>query len=246
MVTRLALLLLMLVCFSVPVWPDMPEYTVKRATEPVVIDGIIDEADWAAAQSVGDFAFPWWKEGEKEQTEVKMLWDDTFLYVSYRCNDMHIWAEHYDTNSATCLDDCVELFWNPSPGAGNRYNMFEINCIGNLLSVYYDADKNSDIKNRNSRIMVPHIAQTIQGTVNNDADTDSGWIVEMAVRFSDYPKLLNKTAPAAGDFWRVGLNRCGGKTNEQFSQWSPSHTPTPNFHVPQDFGKIVFSSKPVR
>ena len=39
--------------------------------------------------------FPWLTEGEKEQTEVKMLWDDTFLYLSYRCDDAHIWAEYF-------------------------------------------------------------------------------------------------------------------------------------------------------
>ena len=223
---------------------DVPEYSVQRTAEKIVIDGILDEADWAAATPVGDFKFPWRVEGEDEQTEVKMLWDDTFLYVAYKCNDKHIWADHYDTNSQTFKDDCVEMFWNPNPEAGDKYKMFEINCIGNLLSVYNNFDRS--IHERDSRIMVPHIAQTIQGTVNNDDDIDSGWIIEMAVRFSDYPELSKREAPLPGDVWRVGLNRCGGKTNPQHSQWSPSQTPKPNFHVPKDFGRIIYGDKTVR
>lgn len=242
--TLIIMLFPFMVCFHIAEGEDVPEYSVKRTTEKIVIDGILDEADWEAAQSVGDFAFPWWEEGEKEQTEAKLLWDDTFLYISYKCADKHIWAEHFDTNSTTYKDDCVELFWNPNPEAGDRYNMFEINCIGNLLSVYNNFERS--IHERDSRIMVPHIAQTIQGTVNNDDDIDIGWIIEVAIRFSDYPELSKRTAHIAGDIWRIGLNRCGGKTNPQYSQWSPAQTPKPNFHAFQYFGRIIFSSKPVR
>ncbi len=223
---------------------DIPEYRVERAPGKIIIDGILDEAGWASAKPAGDFKFPWLTEGEEEQTEVKMLWDDTFLYVSYKCGDKHIWADHYDTNSQTFKDDCVEMFWNPNPEAGNMYNMFEINCLGNLLSVYNNLERS--IHESASRIMVPHIAQTIQGTVNFDDDIDSGWIIEMAVRFSDYPELSKRDVPLPGDIWRVGLNRCGGKTNPQHSQWSPSQTPRPNFHVPNDFGRVIFSDKKVR
>ena len=128
-------------------------------------------------------------------------------------------AEHFDTNSTTYKDDCVELFWNPNPEGGDSCNMFEINCIGNLLSVYNNFERS--IHERDSRTMVPHIAQSIKGTVNNDDDLDSGWIIEVAVRFSDYPELSKRQVPVDGDMWRVGLNRCGGKTNPQSSQWSP-------------------------
>ena len=99
---------------------ELPEYSVLRTTEKIVIDGILDEEDWSAAPSFGPFQFPWWKSGEKEQTEVKIMWDDTFLYHTYRCDDKYIWADHHDTNAATCLDDCVELFWDPDPANPKR------------------------------------------------------------------------------------------------------------------------------
>ncbi|MCE5251940.1 hypothetical protein LLG96_17185, partial [bacterium] len=39
--------------------PGRPEHTIKRCTEKIVIDGVLDDPDWAAAESLGDFKFPW-------------------------------------------------------------------------------------------------------------------------------------------------------------------------------------------
>ena len=107
------------------------------------------------------------------------------------------------------------------------------------LNLYNNREK--DYK----KIIVPHIAQTIKGTMNDDSDEDTGWVLEVAIRFSDYPDISNGKTPKDGDMWRIGLHRCGGKINEQFSQWSPSKTPSPNFHRPHDFGNVFFSKKAV-
>ena len=232
--------------------PGRPEYTIKRRTEKIVIDGVLDDPDWAAAESLGDFKFPWYnyekrevvKQAEIEQTDVRMVWDDDFLYVSYRCVDKHIWADHYDTNSRTYKDDCVEFFWNPDPASGNAYNMFEINCIGNMLSVYNNFDRKTRLTDR--VIMVPHVAQSIKGTVNHDGDIDEGWIIELALRFDDYPELLREK-PVNGAMWRAGINRCGGMTNWQDSRWAPEFGKiVGNFHLYQYFGKLFFSSESVK
>ncbi|MBN1292581.1 MAG: carbohydrate-binding family 9-like protein [Candidatus Latescibacteria bacterium] len=231
------ILLTALVCFPDYIFADVPEYTVYRAADKITLDGILDEADWSKAQPVGDFSFPWWSGGEKEQTEVKLLWNDDFLYLAFRCDDKHIWADHFNVNSSTYEDDCVELFWNPAPDDQSDYYMFEINCIGVPKSL-----RRSD----RITVMLPYITQTIQGTLNNDSDTDSGWVIEMAVRFDEYNEVSQGKTPVAGDIWRIGLNRCGGKTDAQYSQWSPSQTDSPNFHQPNDFGKIIFSGKTVK
>jgi hypothetical protein len=39
------------------------------------------------------------------------------------------------------------------------------------------------------------------------------------------------------------LNRCGGKINEQFSQWAPGTEKEPQFHTPRDFGIVRFSNE---
>ena len=241
-----------MVCFPLLIQAEVPEYTVKRVTEKIVIDGILDDSDWQAAEPAGDFSFPWKEStGEKEQTEAKLLWDDNFLYVSFKCEDSCLNAERFDTNAETYRDDAVEIFWNPNPETPNRYYIFEFNCVGNILSVHkpFDGDPGGFefVKERKYRVMVPHIAQSIQGTLNKDDDTDTGFVVEAAIRFSDYPELSKKPTPVAGDMWRVGLNRLNWKPTQELSMWSPVLDPEiKTFHSPEYYGKIVFSDESVQ
>lgn len=241
-ITTMALISALALLTAVSGAAELPDYTVFRTDAGIVIDGVLNEDDWAKAEPAGEFVFPWWTSGAKEQTEAKMLWDDDHLYVAFRCDDAHMWADHYSTNDWTYNDDCAEIFWFPGPEATDSYYTFEINCLGNLLSVYVNPA--NPITHRDSRIMVPRIGRTVQGTVNNDNDTDTSWVLEVAIRFSDYPELSSGEPPSPGDVWRAGLNRCGGKTNPQYSQWSPSQTTRPNFHRPTEFGKLVFSALP--
>ena len=71
---------------------DLPEYTIRRASGPIAIDGLLDESSWSAAATVGDCLFPWYRDGDKEQTEGRMLWDEKNLYVSFVARDKHISA----------------------------------------------------------------------------------------------------------------------------------------------------------
>ena len=219
---------------------EPPSYTAYRTSGGIVLDGILDESDWALAPSLGDFSFPWWSEGTKEQTEAKMLWDNTYLYIAISCDDRYIWADHVNTYDWTYKDDCAEFFWNPSPDQSDTYYFFEMNCIGNILCVW---DYQGEFLENKARL--PRIATAVNGTVNKDYNVDTGWVLEIAIRFDDYTELYDGRTPDPGDVWRVNVNRCGGQKNAQYSQWSPSRTEQPNFHRPEDFGYLSFSGKTV-
>src|SRR5258708_39973062 len=84
--------LLALVCGSnLAAWPgsspgeevtfEPPVYEIYRTATPIKIDGSLDEPAWFAAPQVGEFHFTWYKEGRKERTVAKLLWDDENLYV---------------------------------------------------------------------------------------------------------------------------------------------------------------------
>ena len=67
-----------------------PQYTILKVKTAPKIDGRLDEWSWKNAPSVGAFHFPWYKQGLKEQTDARMLWDDKHLYVSFLCQDAHV------------------------------------------------------------------------------------------------------------------------------------------------------------
>ncbi|HSB17631.1 MAG TPA: hypothetical protein VLE22_24490, partial [Bryobacteraceae bacterium] len=64
--------------------PTRPVYVIHRTPSPITIDAKLDEPAWRNAPEAGEFYFNWWKEGEKERTAARLLWDADNLYVSYR------------------------------------------------------------------------------------------------------------------------------------------------------------------
>ena len=78
------------------------------------------------------------------------------------------------------------------------------------------------------------------GTLNDDSDPDRYWIVEVAIPFKNFAFVGAQTPPKPGYRWNLNLNRHGGKTNMQYSQWSPADTPVPTFHTPHRFGRVIF------
>lgn len=218
-----------------------PRYHIQRASSGIKIDGRLDEADWMAAQSVGDFQFAWWESGKKEQTEAKLLWDDKNLYVSFVCHDEHISGERTEHDSPVYRDDCVEVFTAPNPDHPNNYFNIEMNVRGAHLDQHHPEGPGVEMKEEWDAEGV-RIAVTIDGTLNDDSDTDRSWTLEAAIPFENFAAVAKAVPPKAGQVWHLNLNRLGGKTNQQHSQWSPSQTPRPAFHVPKDFGRVIFSA----
>lgn len=63
--------------------------TQKLVGSPIKLDGIPDESAWDAVAWGGDFTQyqPNEGKGPSQPTSFKILYDDRFLYVAYRCAD---------------------------------------------------------------------------------------------------------------------------------------------------------------
>jgi hypothetical protein len=220
-----------------------PEYTILRATSPLTIDGKFDEGAWFAAPSMGDFAFPWWKEGKKEQTRAKLLWDDEYLYVAIVCEDAHITARHTERDGKIPEDDCVEIMLTPHADRPRVYFNLEFNFIGGILDNFRPDGPDKPRAPKWDAEGVK-IAGTCVGTPNDDSDRDESWQVEVAIPWSNFAKYAKDTPPRPGTIMFLNVNRHGGKTNPQYSQWSPADTPKPSFHTPDRFGQVTLSGQP--
>ena len=220
-----------------------PSYDIFRTEEPIMIDGKLDEAAWAAAASAADFHFNWWKSGEKEQTVAKILWDDVNLYVGYYCRDKHIAANVTRRHGPVSLDDCVEAFISPNPEKVRNYYGFEMNVIGTMLNFvradWWRGGRFSEPVG--VRLWTSHYGRSLKV----DSPDDDHWILEVAIPFKNFEKDAAHTPPQNGDRWRLNLNRSGGTTNRQYSTWSPVHSERPNFHMPEDFGWVRFVDRVV-
>ena len=218
-----------------------PAYVVYRVGSPIKLDGKLDEPAWKAAPEVGRFHFTWWKQGKKEQSTARMLWDDEYLYVGHVCRDQHITARHTQHDGPISKDDCFEVMLAPDPRKPNVYFNIEWNVIGGVVDNFRPhGPRKPRAPKWDSRGV--KIAGTYAGTLNDDSDTDEHWTVEAAIPFANFADYAKHTPPQPGSSWNLNLNRHGGDTNMQYSQWSPGDTPAPAFHTPHRFGRITFSA----
>jgi len=217
-------------------------YDIYRATSPIRIDAKLDDADWKHAPSVGDFHFPWFKEGDKEQTIAKILWDDENLYVSWYANDRHISGSVTQRHGPVSKDDCVEIFISPNPEKVKNYYTFEINAIGTMLN-----------RARTDWWTGPptwepdavEYRTTFHGSPKKEeSPEDTHWIVEARIPLKNFARDAAHMPPRDGDRWRLNLQRLGGITNAQSSTWAHLPEGVRSFHTPEAFGFVRFLNKP--
>lgn len=216
----------------------LPRYDVKRASTPIVVDGRLDDAAWTGASAPVTLQFLWDNQtGAKQKTAARVLWDAQALYLGFEADDADITARFLQRDDPTYQDDAVEFFVNPDPKQEAVYYGFEMNVRGVLY----------DYLNYNSRTLFKRwdatgmqIATTMRGTLNERADTDTGWTLEAAIPWANFEEL-SRRPPVAGAVWKANFNRWDGVAPaRRMSIWSDPQNTTSWPHVPSRFGELVF------
>ncbi len=222
---------------------ELPTYQVLRTNEGIQVDGRLDEADWRHAAPIA-FVMPWsdLAQAEPQSTTARLLWDDANLYIIYECVDPHLHSEVTQHDGAVYQEDAVEIFAAPNAATPGNYYGYEMNIHGTLLDYIAfggGTDRTKAIHpSWQSEGVV--IATTYDGTLNDHADTDRSWILEIAIPHDNFRHLGGQIPPQDGDQWRAGLNRTKGYRG-QFGLWSDTATPVADFHRANRFGILTFS-----
>lgn len=178
-------------------------YVCIYTSEKIVIDGNLDEPIWQKAKIL-DFYIPVTFETPLSKTEGRLLWDENFLYVSFKAYDKDIVGKLTERDSSTYKDDALETFIKPDVQNDAYYN-FEINVLGTV----YDGLNRKDLDNKevgkwNCEDL--KIGIKIDGTLNNSSDEDKYWQLEVAIPYAKLP-ILNGKSPESGDNWVFHLGR---------------------------------------
>ena len=252
----MAALLLLIAALAAWAQPQPERYTCYRAASPVNIDGRIDDSAWRNAPWTPAFVDI---EGSAKplprfQTRAKMLWDDQYFYVAAELEEPHVWATLTEHDSVIFRDNDFEVFLNPS-GDGRNYFEFEINALNTGWDLFLPKPYREGGKADNSwEIPGLKTAVAIDGTLNNPADRDRGWTVEIAIPWTAFASRAAVRRPAAGDEWRVNFSRVEWRTEVQDNRyvkvpglkednwvWSPQGLI--NMHVPDKWGYVRFSGE---
>ena len=234
-------------------------YVCHRAAVPVKIDGHLDEADWQAVPWTKDFQDI---EGDSKpkprfRTRAKMLWDDTCFYIAAELEEPHVWATITNHDAVIFNDNDFEVFIDPD-GDSHEYYEFEMNA----LNTGWDLRLKKPYKDGGPALNeweIPGLKTAVHvgGTVNNSADTDAGWTVELAFPWKALGEFAGrKTPPAEGEQWRINFSRVEWLTDivngkyrklpgKKEANWVWSPQGIIDMHRPEKWGYVQFTRKQV-
>ena len=219
---------------------DLPVYEVSRTATPVKVDGKLDDVVWTRVAPLREFRQNLDGSPGIARTEARILYDDDFLYVSFRCSDSNIWATMKTRDQHLWEEEVVEVFVQADPHQSS-YIELEVNPLGTMLDIYLlDIRKPLHYESWNSRRL--KWAVQLFGTVDGK-DGDKEWTCEIALPLEDIVTAPN-LPPRVGDRWRLNLYRMEQRPTPALLAWSPTFKD--DFHLPAMFGEIVFSKNVVR
>jgi len=234
-------------------------YIVNYIKTAPKIDGDINDKVWRQAKWTADFVDI---EGDLKpnptlQTNVKMLWDDSCLYIAARIYDPQVWANLTRHDDIVFRDNDFEVFLNPN---NSTHQYFELEF--NALNTVFDLFLNKPYRNGGNAMFGWNAeglrsAVKVLGTINNPSNTDTGWTIEMAIPFRAISLGNDVEVPKEGTLWRINFSRvewdtkvdegkyvklkdaAGHDLPEHNWVWSPQGVV--NMHYPERWGYLQFT-----
>lgn len=243
---------------------DPRSYLCFRTWDDFEIDGRLDEYDWLTLPWSEDFVDI---EGDLKplpykKTNMKMLWNDKFLFIAAKLEDDHIWGKIKTHDAVIYLDNDFEVFIDPDCDNHNYFEL-EVNALATIWDLvlrkpYRDE---SDVAMNAYEMKGVKVGVHIEGTINEPSDIDKYWTIEIAIPWNAI-KEFNSAAnpPKDGDQWKINFSRVqwetevvdgkyvkkkDPKTNKVLPEnnwvWSPQGIIA--MHYPERWGIIEFSYK---
>ncbi len=218
----------------------LPVYELSRTATPIKVDGKLDDAVWAKAPRFSDFRMNLDGAPSPYETEARALYDDTFLYFSFRCRDDNIWATFKTRDQHLWEEEVVEVFLQ-ADSQRTTYIELEVNPLGTMLDIFLlDVRKPLHYESWNSQKLKWGVQ--VFGKVDGKGG-DKEWTCEIALPIEDIVTAENRK-PQAGDRWRLNLYRVEQQPRPALLAWSPTFKD--DFHLPGKFGEIVITNRLVR
>ncbi len=218
----------------------LPVYELSKTAAPIKVDGKLNDAVWAKAPRFSDFRMNLDGAPSSYETEARALYDDTFLYFSFRCRDDNIWATFKTRDQHLWEEEVVEVFLQADSDQPT-YIELEVNPLGTMLDIFLlDVRKPLRYESWNSQRLMWGVQ--VFGTVDGKSG-DKEWSCEIALPLEDIVTAKNPR-PQVGDRWRLNLYRVEQVPRPALLAWSPTFKD--DFHLPGTFGEIVFTNRLVR
>lgn len=187
--------------------PQPAPLHIKRASDAIVLDGLLEEATWQEAERATNFyqQFPYDTSYSKSVTEVMVTYDDQFFYVAAHCKDETpggYLVQSLKRDFSYPVTDAFAVFIDPFSDQTNGFS-FAVSPLG--------VQREGLLQNGGTFGVSTQWDNRWFSKVVQQSD---GWTVEMAIPFKTlrYKEGIEK--------WRINFSRNNLKLNEN-SSWSP-------------------------
>jgi len=233
-------------------------YIVYHTEFPPVIDGNINELAWQRVPWTNEFVDIEGADKPKPplSTKIKILWDDSCLYIAAQLTEPQVWATLKNRDDIVFHDNDFEFFIDPYNTAHNYFEV-EVNPLNTIFDLFLNKPyRDGGVPLSSWDVKGLRSAVKIQGTLNDPSDKDEGWTVEIAVPFKSI-RLGNGALPREGTTWRANFSRVewdsqvvdgkyvkltggAGKLMSEHN-WVWSAQGPINMHYPERWGYLQFS-----
>lgn len=182
---------------------------------------------WQSLTQVNWAEFPY-----KPEVHFQVAHDNQRIFIHYSVQEEFLKAQYVRINEAVWEDSCVEFFVS-FDGKASYYNI-EFNILGTGL-----IGAGSCIRKERKRLD-PEITAKIQTTTTVvNAGGTKKWNIILVIPTAVF--VNDKIERLAGITAHANFYKCGdGLPIPHFLSWNKIEHPTPNFHLPDFFGEIIF------
>jgi len=221
-----------------PARPALPGLQARRVTDPINVDGVLNEEAWGQAPATPRFVDTMTGGPAEPRATAKLLWDDQNLYVGFDVADDFLKSEMRNRDDHLWEQDCVEVMVDPD-GDGRNYFEMQVSPTGVVFDTRYDT--------RREPQPFGHVdwdsglrAQVTRRGTPNDSDADEGYTVEIAIPWMAFAAGEPAAErPTSGSTWRLNFFVMDAREDGQRAAgWSPPRVG--DFHVLDRFGRVVF------
>ena len=112
-------------------------YTAPYTQHTIKVDGDINEKAWQAAAWTDSFVDieGSGKPQPKYKTRVKLLWNDSCLFVAAELEEPHVWANLKQHDNIVYYDNDFEVFLDPGNDV-HQYFEIEVNALNTILDLF--------------------------------------------------------------------------------------------------------------
>lgn len=176
--------------------------------------------------------FHLWKGRKDERPEVRfsLAHNNRSVFLKFFVEEKEIRCHVIQINGPVWEDSCVEFF--VSFDETGYYN-FEFNSIGTVLAAFR--------KNRNERTLLSEdILKKVETYTKLNKKNDRFYWEMLIVIPVDL--FVHHSLPSLqGVVSKANFYKCGdGLTQPHYLSWNKVESETPDFHLPQFFGEVVF------